>query len=481
LNIFDAFQHQVRHQPTAPAICAPGTQFNLVSYGRLNAFANTIAQHAFANGIKRGDTVAILCADVVLHWALILGLGRIGAVTLSSLDPALPVECRVTATITDQSGAFQNAGRIIQLDTGWTAGDGQPTSVETEPDRSATARIILTSGTTGRAKAVALSHDMIVRRLQAYDVAFGGRIPACTRTFVDVGITANIGFLWGVYMLARGGMLVLRGSDAATTMQAFTLYQVQCMVASPAGLAEFLDYYERSPAFASPFWAVLSVGSYLAKPLAERLRASLCSHTVSGYGATECSPVAAAPAQHIGDIPGAVGYVAPGMILQTVDGAGRVLTPGIEGLIRYRGHTCVDGYLGNPPGSAAFFRDGWFYPGDIGRVTAEGVLVISGREKAIIDLGGDKISPDAIEGTLMAFPGVSLAAALGSPNALGIEEVWAAVTSSERLDLEAVRAHCARMLPAAQVPARVVQVAEIPRNAAGKIDRRKLQQSLGII
>lgn len=478
MNIINAFRHQARLSPTAPAICAPGTQLNLISYGRLEALANAIAHRALAQGLKRGDTVAIICADAVLHWALILGLGRIGAVTVSSLERALPSECNVVATITDQAGTHQNAGRIIPFDPSWATGDAAPPAVPTETDRHATARIILTSGTTGRPKAVALSHDMIVRRLQAYDVAFGDRIPACSRTFVDVGISANIGYLWGLYMLARGGMLVLRGSDAATTMQAFSLYRVQCMVASPGGLAEFLDYYERSPAFASPFETVLSVGSYLAPALAQRLRTSVCSHVVSGYGATECSPVAAAPVHHLTEVGGAVGYVAPGIEVEAVDDTGRPLAAGAEGLIRFRGHTCVAGYLGDPPGADAFFRGGWFYPGDRGRVTPDGLLVISGREKTIIDLGGDKISPETIEAALLSFPGVVLAAALGRPNAMGLEEVWAAVTAAEPLDLDHLRRHCAGRLPAAQVPVRIVQVPDIPRTAAGKLDRRRLQDVL---
>lgn len=474
LNIFDAFVCQARHQPTAPAICAPGRPLGLIGYGRLEALANNVARNALAHGIGRGDTVAVICADPVLQWILVLGLGRIGAVSVSSGEPSVPAECQVAVALADRAGGVHNAARVVAVDNGWIAGDGRPPAVAPEDDPHATARIILTSGTTGNPKAVALSHDMIVRRLQAFDVAFGNRIPSSMRTFVDPGITANIGFLWGLYMFARGGTLFLRGSDAAETMQAFTLYQVQCMVAAPSGLAEFLDYYERSPAFASPFESVLSVGSILVKPLADRLRATLCPHLVAGYGATEGNPVAAAPAHHFGDLQGAVGYVTPGMTVQAVDRDGRAMAAGVEGLLRICGPRCVTGYLGNPPGAEAFFRDGWFYPGDIGRVEDSGMMVVSGREKNIIDLGGDKISPEAIEAALMAFPGITFAAAFGRPGALGIEEVWAAVMAPAPLDSAAVRAHCARRLPAGQVPARIVQVGTIPRNAAGRSDRKAL-------
>jgi acyl-CoA synthetase (AMP-forming)/AMP-acid ligase II len=476
VNIFDAFFYQARHQPTALAICSPGTRFNLVSYGRLESFANNIGQHVLSAGLKRGDVVAIFAKDPIFRWALVLGLGRIGAVTLCGQDPSLPTDFRVDATVTDVAAVYRNGGRVIHADEAWISGDGKPPAAESEPDRNAVAQIILTSGTTGHPKAVALTHDIVIRRIQAFDVAFGNRIPACSRTFVDVGIASNIGFLWPIYMLARGGAVFLRGEDPAETLQAFSLYNVECMVAAPAGMAEFLSYYEQSPVFACPFEVMQSVGSMLSPALSERVRARMCSHVLSGYGATEINPVAAAPTHHISHIADAVGYIAPGMIVEVVDASERKVKPGVEGLIRIQGHTGVAGYLGNPPGSETVFRDGWFYPGDIGAVTEDRVLVISGREKTVINLGGDKVNPEAIEAVLAAYPGIVHAAAFGRPNALGIEEVWAAVTGSSELDSEAIRAHCANRLSPEKVPRRIIRLAEMPRAVSGKIDRRRLAE-----
>jgi acyl-CoA synthetase (AMP-forming)/AMP-acid ligase II len=474
MNIFDAFLIQGRHQPTALAICTPGTGLDRVSYGRLAEFVHNVGQHALAAGLKPKDTVAIFARDMILHWALVLGLGRIGIVTLSGLDPALPGGFRIDAVLSDVLARYPHAQRVIPVDAGWLEGDGKPPAVESEPDRNATARIILTSGTTGDPKAVALSHDIIIRRIQAFDVAFGNRIPSTKRTFVDLGIQANIGYLWGIYTFARGGALFLRGADPADTLQAFSLYQVQCMVAAPGGMAEFLGYYERSPAFECPFEVMLSVGSMLSKALSERVRARMCTHVVSAYGATEGNPVAGAPHHQIADIQGAVGYVAPGMIVEAADVSGNTLPRGTEGLIRFRGHSCVSGYLGNPPGSEAIFRDGWIYPGDIGSVTEDGVLVITGREKVIIDLGGDKINPETIERVLTSYPGVVHAAAFGRPNAFGIEEVWAAVVMSPDIQPEALQVYCGNKLPIEHVPTRILTLPDIPRSPAGKIDRKRL-------
>ena len=261
---------------------------------------------------------------------------------------------------------------------------------------------------------------------------------------MDVGIAANSGYLWPIYILSRGGTVFVRGSDPAETMQALSLYGVQGMVAPPSGMAEFLDYYEQSPAFLCPFDVMLSVGSKLATSLSDRVRARMCPNVVHGYGATEGNPVAGAYVHQTAHIKGAVGYITPGMIVQAVDDNGKIRAPGTEGHIRFRGDKCVSGYVGNPPGSEKFFRDGWFYPGDIGAVTTDGLLIITGRSKNIIDLGGDKINPEVIESVLLSCPGVLHAVAFGRANALGIEQVWAAVETRAEVDPEAVRAHCAR-------------------------------------
>jgi fatty-acyl-CoA synthase len=87
---------------------------------------------------------------------------------------------------------------------------------------------------------------------------------------------------------------------------------------------------------------------------------------------------------------------------------------------------------------------------------------------------GDKINPEAIEAVLMSYPGVVHAVAFGRPNALGIEEVWAAVEARSEINPETVRVHCAQKLGREMVPARVFRVPAMPRNAGDKIDRAQV-------
>src|SRR5215468_5426571 len=107
----------------------------------------------------------------------------------------------------------------------------------------------------------------------------------------------------------------------------------------------------------------------------------MCSNLVCSYGSTEVGTVASAPAHLIADIPGAVGHVTPGVSIEIVDQSGQMLPAGKEGFVRIRSPHSVKGYVGNPEGSRTAFRDGCFYPGDIGYLTHDRMLVISGREK----------------------------------------------------------------------------------------------------
>jgi acyl-coenzyme A synthetase/AMP-(fatty) acid ligase len=102
------------------------------------------------------------------------------------------------------------------------------------------------------------------------------------------------------------------------------------------------------------------------------------------------------------------------------------------------------------------------------------MLVISGRETAVLNVGGDKINPERIEHVLMSYPAVAQAGVTGVADNLGIERICAAVVWRSQADEAGLRAHCGRHLPVEFVPSRFVAVATIARNETGKIDRSQL-------
>lgn len=480
MNIVDLVLFQCRQQPPAPALCAPGKGLALVSYGRLARFIHDIARRARTLGLARGNIVALLIDDPVLHSAFVLGLTHVGIVTLSARGAELPDELTIDAIISDVPRPFKNVGKMILVDQQWVEGDGAPEEL-TPAERGGgkdLCRIALTSGTTGEAKACGFSHDNLIRRIARYAWLYGSKFPECSRIFIDPGLATALGHHFWLYTLARGGMVLFRGNEAIETLQALGLYKVQAMVAAPAALAEFVELYEQAPVFHPSLDVIWTGGSLMSRSLADRVRGRLCSNLICNYGSTETNTVASAPSHAIAHISGAVGYVSPDVVIEAADAAGLALPPGREGVLRIRSDVAADGYLGDLAETEKVFRDGWFYPGDLGMVTAEGVLAISGRETAVLNLGGEKVSPERIEEVLASFPGIIRAAAFSVMNAMGVEELRAAVSGS--FSERALRAHCERQLPPECVPARFVAVAEIPLNEMAKIDRRRLAELIAL-
>ncbi len=475
MNVVEPILFQCRTNSPAPAICAPGTEFHLVSYARLERFIHNVSRKAIELGLAPGQIVALYVVDPTLHAALILGLTRVGVITLSGRNPDLPKELSVAALITDTAFPYV-AQRLIRADANWLAGDGtspDPAKLpKTKPDDIC--RIILTSGTTGEAKAVALSHRMVADRIARHTTVFGSILPQCSRTYCDLGFTTSLGFQFLFYMLWRGGMIALPGLQVEPLIRAFVDFQIQNMITAPSGLATFLRIYEANRSLQHKLDMVMTGGSLLSPMLAERARARISSNIVAAYGSTETSMVASAPAQTLARTPGAVGYVMPGMSVDIVDPAGKALPSGAEGRVRVRGPYSAEGYFNDPAQSQTSFRDGWFYPGDYGSLTPDGMLVISGREKAIINLGGDKLKPEMVEEVIKSHGAIEEAGVFSIINELGIEQLWSVVVPRGQWSEEGLRAHCETMLPPAFIPLRFLAVDRIPLNAMGKIERAQL-------
>lgn len=93
-----------------------------------------------------------------------------------------------------------------------------------------------------------------------------------------------------------------------------------------------------------------------------------------------------------------------------------------------------------------------------------------------MNAGGGKLAAEKVEAALTAFKGVTQACAFMATSAAGVEEVWAAIVSSEKIDTERLRAHCRQRLPVVFVPAHMVTLEALPINATGKVDRPRLKE-----
>jgi len=474
MNIVDPILFQCGMQPKSAALCAPGTGTGLISYGRLGQMIHKICRQVTSLGLAPGKIVAVQIKDPIFQAAVTLALARLGVVTVSRYDERIFDAIRVDALITDIPQPRVRIDQVILADLSWIRGDPtEPYEVSRNaPDDLC--RIILTSGTTGGPKAVGFTHRMLADRIARNNIVFGSRLPNCSRIYSDLPLSTASGFRFLIHTLWRGGTFFYPGDTFESTVEAFEEFKVQCLMGSPGGIEVLLKKYEQYPALQCDLEVMIVLGDVFSRALSNRIRSRICSHVVSVYGATETQTTASAPMHMIHDTPGAVGYVVPDVTVEIVSETGELLPRSAEGLIRIRSAHAVDHYMGDPVASAHAFRDGCFYPGDIGALDATNLLRVVGRADAVLNLGGDKINPELVEAALAGCEGVIECAVFGSPNELGIETLWAAVVADAKVDDAKLRAYCRAKLPPQFMPTGFVRMERLPRNDMGKLDRPRL-------
>jgi acyl-CoA synthetase (AMP-forming)/AMP-acid ligase II len=479
MNIVEPILFQCKLNPLTTAICVPGAKIDSVSYGMLEKFIHNAARAALKSGIARGHVVATHITDTVLHASVVLALMHLGAATLSLRGPNGVDGIPPDFVLTDVSGPISATGTLLRIDHSWLEGDGIPLANSDNPGGGGdddVGRIILTSGSTGVSKGVAFSHRILAARISHYTHLKGPRFAHCPRFFCDLGLSTSPGFYYAMSLLSRGGTIYFLGPEPTDILQTIDLHKIQGMATSPYGLGEFLKFFESDPAFEVTFDHIICQGAMLSRELSQRARARMCQNLYSSYGSTETTSVAFGPASVLEKVPGAVGYVQPGATVEVIDKSGARLPPLHDGALRIRSDHMASGYVGDPEATQRFFRDGYFYTGDVGHLTAEGLLVITGREKTALNIGGDTVSPELVEGIITSFADVQEAGVFAINNALGIAELRALIVTRSPVDEAGLRTYCARKLPPSCVPVRFIVVGALPRGGQGKLERHRLPE-----
>ncbi len=472
MNITDPIRRIAQLSPDAEAVIHFG---ETVTYGKLNGVIDALAARMLRMGLGPGDAAGVLVSNGYGHVVLALALARIGAAAVTSRAVmegvgGVPLKIRFVDAV-PATGAVAGS---VTVDDGWwgTPPDAGPVpSVPSHPDGKAICIVVSSSGTTGFPKAMALSHDIMRTRVFVRWLAI--RVPYHTRQICTLGLESHYGFSSILRVLWTGG-LVVTAVNWNDMHAAIPRHLINCLVMSPAQLHMLLGVL---PEEAGPFPSLDAIeigGSTLPPRLAAQAKARLCANIHSAYGAAEAGNMASAPLAVLERHPGAVGFVSPGIEAQAVDADHRPLPAGIEGIIRIRSENCIDAYLGDPEASAKAFRDGWFYPGDAGSVSGNGLLAISGRTNEMINVWGVKVSPQAIEDVVLANPEIREAAAFAMPNAAtDAQEIWVAIVQSKPVDMDALHAHCVQRL-GPRAPKSILLVNALPRNENGKLLREQL-------
>ncbi|HDU5676537.1 TPA: enterobactin non-ribosomal peptide synthetase EntF [Klebsiella pneumoniae subsp. pneumoniae] len=494
---------QARKTPDAPALADARWQF---SYREMRQQVVALAQLLRQRGVKPGDSVAVALPRSVFLTLALHGIVEAGAAWLP-LDTGYPddrlrmmlEDARPSLLIAteDQLARFSDIPGLESLcyQQPLAAGDEAPLALS-KPDH--TAYIIFTSGSTGRPKGVMVGQTAIVNRLlwmqDRYPLSADDVVAQKTPCSFDVSVWE---FWWP---FIAGAQLVMAEPEAHRDPQAmqqfFARYGVTTTHFVPSMLAAFVASLDADSAAACrTLRRVFCSGEALPTELCREWERLTGAPLHNLYGPTEaavdvswypaCGPELAAVTGS--SVP--IGWPVWNTGLRILDAAMRPVPPGVAGDLYLTGIQLAQGYLGRPDLTASRFIADPFAPGermyrtgDVARWLANGAVEYLGRSDDQLKIRGQRIELGEIDRVMSALPdvgqAVSHACVFNQAAATGGDARqlvgYLVSDSGLPLDTAALKARLAEQLPPHMVPVVLMQLAELPLSANGKLDRKAL-------
>ena len=470
----------------------------VLTYGELELETARWAQALESLNVQVGDRVAAQVEKSLEGLILYLATVRIGAVylplnpayTLAELsyfigdaEPAL-VACDpgLVPRVEEIAGSAEvvgldRQGRGELYDLAQTDLLGGPPAPRAPEDLAA---ICYTSGTTGRSKGAMLTHRALESNASTLKELW-------RFTEADVLIHALPTYhVHGLFVathtaMMAGASIILQPSfDAAAVIAAMPV--ATALMGVPTHYTRLLAHPGLTREAAGGMRLFVSGSAPLLAQTHHAWREKTGHAILERYGMTETGMNASNPYDRERRA-GTVGFPLPGVELRVVsERTGQALAPGEIGGIEVRGPNVCGGYWRNPEKTAEAFRsDGFFVTGDLGCVDEDGYLTIVGRDKDLVITGGLNVYPKEVETEIDAIEGVVESAVIGLPHADFGEAVTAVVavgnggptSLTEGVVLDRLTDRLARF----KQPKRVVFVADLPRNAMGKVQKAKLRET----
>lgn len=457
------------HAANAPERVAVETSSGAITYRQFEDDINKVA-NALRERRPSGNLAAVNYDHSYAGWLITLALARLGYCTLSLALKGKQVDHNPGISFVvsgDENGNIAGAGKIwlSPEEVRSICENGDPTPVVGKATPEDGARIAFSSGTTGQQKRVVMSHGTIVSRMKSG--IFGSAMRADQRvychlpkgTFGGFGVPVRTWYMGGSVLLSKPSFASLDREKALT------------VVTTPADLhAAVLQL----PPDHVPFENLTMVvgGAAIPSEVARHAKARLTKNIVLTYGSTETTTVAMAGIDQKDQHAGLTGFVLPWIRVEIVDDDGNALPIGSTGHVRIQCEGMVSSYLDDEAATRSAFRQGWFYPGDRGRLDEQRGLYISGRADSTININGQKISAEQMEASIGRLPGVTDVAVTTSAVTFGSLTVVILVLTGDGYSEKRVRQAVEEEFHLRNYAIQAVR--KIPRNELGKIERHKL-------
>jgi acetyl-CoA synthetase len=482
-----------------------------INYGWLRDTSNRFANALRAQGVGRGDRVAIFLPQAPEVAAAHFAIYKLGAVALPIAVLFGPDAVAYRLQNSGARAVLTNAAGVAKLDTiydqvpdlksvisvdGASAGavslqdllakaSSDFTPEDTSPDDPA--MMIYTSGTTGQPKGALHGHRVLLGHLPGVEMP-NDFFPQPGDRFWTPADWAWAGGLLDVLLpsLHHGIAVVAHRAEKFDPEQAFALMAktgVRNTFIPPTALRMMRAAPLPKGRHDICLRTIASGGESLGVEVLEWGRSAFGLTINEFYGQTECNLVLGSCAALGVHKPGAIGKAIPGHTVAVIDGDGRPVKPGTQGQIAVLRPDPVMflNYWGKPDATRAKFVGDWLKTGDEGVMDEEGYVTFVGRDDDVITSAGFRIGPGEIEDCLIRHPAVALAAVVGKPDPVRTEIVKAfIVLKPDRQPSDAlageIQAFVRTRLSAHEYPREVAFIEQMPMTTTGKVIRRLLRE-----
>lgn len=481
MNIASWLARRAREQPEHAALVVAGSGES-IAYAELDARANRAAAALEALGVGAGDRVAIALRSEPLFLELYFAAARLGAILVPLntrlAEPELAFQvrdcrARVAVVAEDLSIGAHDATRVI-LRGAFLELRPEQADAPAEMRGGERPQVILyTSGTTGLPKGAVLPHRKTLYNSLNAEHFFG--LQRSDVVVAPVPLFHSFGLkILALPALFAGATLVLVDRFDPIQLQ----HEVERRAATLLGAVPVMYQRMRDAGLRPGRWASLRCAFSAGAALdVETIRAFAAAgvRLIQGYGQTETSILCCLEPEQALTRAGSVGRAVRHGEIRIGDDNGRELPRGVRGEVQVRGPIVMLGYWERPEETRAACVAGWHRTGDLGVMDADGYVTLVGRSKEMYISGGENVYPAEVERVLEQFEQVVEAAVVGVPDPRWGESGRAYVVSrSDAFDAAALLRFARERLAAYKVPHEVVQVAELPRTASGKVRKHVL-------
>lgn len=476
LFAYNALKNAAQKWPNSPAVY---DEYGTLTFEQLFQETETLKEQLIKLGVTKGMGVGVMARNSRNFITGIFSVIGCGATVMpmshqlkkAEIEDVLK-DAKLHAIMDDQHGVppLDIPGQIIPMNIesfrfGFTT---ISKSQNFAPHVHDPAFIRFTSGTTGKSKGVIISHQSAIERVEG------------ANKVLELGVGDTVVWVLPMaYHFVVSILLYIRFGAAIAIAKDFL----------PKNIIDITNAHNGSLLYASPMQIrllasntdsdmmptlkkVISTSAAISVDICKAFKQRFHIDVSQAYGIIEIGlPMInyIKSAEH----PDAVGYALPDYSVEIFDDNNQILPAGSIGHLAIKGPGMFDAYLTPPTLRKDVLKNGYFLTADFASKSVDGLVKVEGREKSMINVSGNKVFPEEVEGVLEMIPEIKLARITGTPHPLMGQIIQAEVVLHEGkiIDVEEVLTYCRKRLSTYKIPQKLKIVDALPMTGSGKLQR----------